>query len=150
NFTFSELPWPDYFGTKPKASAKGRHITPKPLKPAALGTLRDVLRPPLDTDWLGKDLPPYIIGGQALIGRFLLALQQYPNARTRLNCAVDEFVVEYGRVLGAIADSGGERVAIRARRGVIVASGGFERNDEMRREYGVPGIARDSMGTPGS
>lgn len=150
HFKFTELPWPDYFGTAPKASAKGRHITPKPLDPAKLGDLRDSLRPPLGTDWLGEELPPYVIGGQALIGRFLLALQQYSNARTRLDCAVEEFIVEDGAVIGAIATRGGERTAIRARRGVIVASGGFERNDAMREQFGVPGESRDSMGTPGS
>lgn len=150
NFAFTELSWPDYFGMEPKASAKGRHITPKPINPAKLGAVRDVLRPPLGTDWLGEALPPYVAGGQALIGRFLLALEQYPNARIRRNCPVDEFVVEDGRIVGAIADSEGGRVAIRARRGVIVASGGFERNDEMRAAYGVPGLSRDSMGTPGS
>ncbi|WP_233267095.1 FAD-binding protein [Tomitella fengzijianii] len=150
NFKFMELPWPDYFGKAPKASAKGRHIIPVPLDPARLGELRDSLRPPLDTDWLGWELPPQVIGGQALIGRFLLAIEQYPNARTRLNCAIDELVMEDGKVVGAIADTGGERTAIKVRRGVIVASGGFERNDEMRTKYGVPGVSRDSMAPPGS
>lgn len=150
NLKFMELPWPDYFGKAPKASAKGRHIMPVPLKPEKLGALRDVLRPPLDTDWLGRELPPQVIGGQALIGRFLLALQQYTHARTQLNTPVDEFVVEDGAVVGAMATVDGTRTAIKVNRGVIVASGGFERNDAMRKEYGVPGVARDSMGTPGS
>ncbi|WP_328825471.1 FAD-binding protein [Tomitella gaofuii] len=150
NLKFMELPWPDYFGKAPKASAKGRHIIPVPLKPEKLGTLRDVLRPPLDTDWLGWELPPQVIGGQALIGRFLLALQQYPNARTQLNTPIDEFVVEDGAVVGALATVDGKRTAIKVNRGVIVASGGFERNDAMRAQYGVPGVARDSMAPPGS
>src|SRR5699024_5278713 len=59
-------------------------------------------------------------------------------------------VVEDGAVVGAMATVDGTRTAIKVNRGVIVASGGFERNDAMRKEYGVPGVARDSMGTPGS
>ena len=40
-----------------------------------------------------------------------------------------------GRVSGVHATRGGEPVLIRARRGVLVATGGFERNEEMRRRY---------------
>ena len=54
------------------------------------------------------------------------------------------------RVLGAIVESAGERRAIRTRLGVLLAAGGFESNEELRREYGVPGEARDTMGSCGS
>ena len=43
--------------------------------------------------------------------------------------------VRDGRVTGVRATRGGEPVLIRARRGVLLASGGFERNEEMRRQY---------------
>jgi 3-oxosteroid 1-dehydrogenase len=43
--------------------------------------------------------------------------------------------VRDGRVCGVRATRGGEPVLIRARRGVLVATGGFERNEEMRRRY---------------
>lgn len=155
NFKFMELPWPDYFGKMPKASAKGRHIIPLPLSPEVMGDLRDSLRPPLGTDWLGHDLPDSIVGGQALIGRFLLAMQQYSNVRTQLSSPCDELIVEDAadgtkKVIGAVIVRDGKRVAVRVNKGVVVASGGFERNDKMRTEFGVPGAARDSMGTPGS
>jgi 3-oxosteroid 1-dehydrogenase len=39
------------------------------------------------------------------------------------------------RVTGVRATRDGEPVLIRARRGVLLASGGFERNEEMRRQY---------------
>ena len=35
------------------------------------------------------------------------------------------------------------------RSGVLLAAGGFEQNDTMRAEYGVPGRAFDTMGAPG-
>ena len=43
--------------------------------------------------------------------------------------------VRDGRVCGVRATRGGEPVLILARRGVLVATGGFERNEEMRRRY---------------
>ncbi len=43
--------------------------------------------------------------------------------------------VRDGRVTGVRAMRGGEPVLIRARRGVLLATGGFERNEEMRRRY---------------
>lgn len=149
---FMELPWPDYFGKAPKASAKGRHIIPKPLTRAELGEdLRAVLRPPLGTDWLGQPLGDDVVGGQALIGRFLKAIGRYDNARTQLNSPLVELLTdEAGDVIGAVIEHGGERKNIKVDRGVVIASGGFERNDEMRSRYGVPNKAQDSMGTPGS
>jgi flavocytochrome c len=45
-----------------------------------------------------------------------------------------------GPVLGVIAQVGGERQVIRARRGVVLASGGFSRNAEMLESF-VPGQA---------
>jgi 3-oxosteroid 1-dehydrogenase len=44
----------------------------------------------------------------------------------------------------------GETVAIGARRGVLLAAGGFEQNPRMRQFYGVPGRADDTMGSPGN
>ena len=43
--------------------------------------------------------------------------------------------VRDGRVTGAYATRGDEPLLVRARRGVLIATGGFERNEEMRRRY---------------
>jgi len=43
--------------------------------------------------------------------------------------------VRNGRVTGVWVRRAGEPVVIRARRGVLIATGGFERNEEMRRRY---------------
>jgi 3-oxosteroid 1-dehydrogenase len=43
--------------------------------------------------------------------------------------------VRDGRVSGVRVSRGGEPLLVRARRGVLVATGGFERNEEMRRRY---------------
>ncbi|WP_139812880.1 FAD-binding protein, partial [Prescottella equi] len=99
-----------------------------------------------DFDRLGADLPAMLIGGRALVGRFLKAIGNYPNAKLNLNTPLVELVVEDGAVVGALVERDGEQVAIRARKGVILAAGGFEGNDELRQKYGVPGVARDTMG----
>ncbi|MBU9764008.1 FAD-binding protein [Mycobacterium sp. TNTM28] len=150
NLKFAPMPWPDYFGKAPKARADGqRHIAARPLKVAKAPHLREAVRGPLDADRLGAEQPDdYFIGGRALIARFLKALEQYPNASLRRNTPVVELVIEDGAVTGAIVEADGARRAIRARRGVLLAAGGFEGNDELRRRYGVPGVARDTMGPP--
>lgn len=156
NIKFVPLPWPDYYGKAPKARLDGqRHIAAKPLKVAAAPELRDAIRGPLDTDRLGAETPAdYYLGGRALIARFLKAIAQYPTASLHRDTALVELVLsdgpEKGGVQGAIVETAGQRRAIRARRGVLLAAGGFEANEELRRAYGVPGAARDTMGGPGS
>jgi len=49
--------------------------------------------------------------------------------------ALDSLVVENGRVVGVRADVGDESVIVRASRGVILGSGGFEHDQEMREKY---------------
>ena len=50
----------------------------------------------------------------------------------RLSTSLVDYVLENGRVVGVEVESGGYRQVVRATRGVVVASGGFERNAEMR------------------
>ncbi|TQF65844.1 FAD-binding protein [Rhodococcus spelaei] len=150
HFVFQVLPWPDYFGKAPKARATGRHIVPKPIKASELGELRESLRPPLGAERPGEELPKYLIGGQALIGRFLLALSKMPNATLHRSTSLEELVVEDGAVVGAVVEHDGRRRTIRARRGILLAAGGFEQNEDMRAEFGVPGSARDTMGPWGN
>lgn len=143
---FMAYPWPDYFGKAPKARAEGRHIAPKPRPVADDPELNESIRGPLGRERNGDALPDTLIGGRALIGRFLIALRKYPDVNLYRNTALEELVVEDGAVVGAVVSHEGERRVIRARKGVVLAAGGFDRNDEMREKYGVPGAARDSMG----
>ncbi len=60
-------------------------------------------------------------------------------------------VVEDGRVTGVQATRDGAPVTIMARRGVLVATGGFERNAAMRAEYQRQPIGVDwTVGSPGN
>ncbi|MDR7303856.1 FAD-binding protein [Haloactinomyces albus] len=150
NFEFRVFPWPDYFGSAPQARAGGRHIIPESLSADRIGTLRDALRPPLATDRLGHELPAELGGGQALIGRLLLALSGQPHTAMHRETTCEELIVEDGAVVGVLASRGGKSVAIRTRRGVLLAAGGFERNAQLREQWGVPGSVAGSMGAPGN
>lgn len=147
---FVVYPWPDYFGRMPKARAGGRHIAPVPITKAELGPLKSVLRPALAEERRGQPAPEELWGGQALIGRFLLALADRPNAELRLETELVEFVREGDRVTGAVVRTPAGTRRIRARHGIVVAAGGFEHNAEMRARYGVPGDVAGAMGPPGN
>ncbi|EOM74786.1 3-oxosteroid 1-dehydrogenase [Rhodococcus rhodnii LMG 5362] len=148
---FEVLPWPDYFDKAPKARPGGRHIIPSPLPASELGERRADLRPPLGTDRLGHPLPDDLVGGQALIGRFLRALDEYPHASMWTNAPLEELVTdEDGRVRGVVVATENGRRTVTARAGVVLAAGGFEADDEMRAQHGVPGTARDTMGPWGN
>jgi 3-oxosteroid 1-dehydrogenase len=147
NLKFEMLPWPDYFGKAPKARLDGqRHTMPTPFPVSDAPAYKNVVRGPLDVDRLGAPTPDYYIGGRALVARFLMALEPRDNATLQLNTALVDLVTDDGEVTGVIVERDGKREAIRARRGVLLATGGFEGNDTMRAEYGVPGVARDTMG----
>jgi 3-oxosteroid 1-dehydrogenase len=64
---------------------------------------------------------------------------------------LEDLVVEDGRVVGVRAVRNGSPVRIGARRGVVLASGGFAHNPEMREQYGgdQPNRARWSIANPG-
>ena len=81
------------------------------------------------------------------------AASRYPGSAARLNTALVELLVSDGpdrAVTGALVESGGQRHTIHARRGILLAAGGFEHNTEMRARFGVPGDARDTMGPWGN
>lgn len=46
-----------------------------------------------------------------------------------------DLLVEDGRVVGVVVEQGGVRREVRARRGVILGSGGFEHNQELREKF---------------
>ncbi|BBZ75942.1 3-ketosteroid-delta-1-dehydrogenase [Mycolicibacterium anyangense] len=151
NFAFTVLPWPDYFGKAPDARTDGlRHIVAVPIRDEKLGPYAGTVGGPLDTERLGAPAPGKLFGGRALIGRFLAALSGFPDATLYRNAELVDLIIDGGRVVGAVVRRDGEQVRIGARRGVLLAAGGFEHNPELRQRYGVPGDPTDSMGCPGN
>lgn len=69
--------------------------------------------------------------GNALVGGLRLALNQR-NVPLWLETGLEELVTEDGKVTGAIVNQRGTRMAIRARKGVVLAAGGFDKNQSMR------------------
>jgi len=75
-----------------------------------------------------------LTGGGALIARLMLALKKR-KVPVQLSTSFKDYIVENGRVVGAVVSSDGLTQRIRAARGVIVASGGFERNADLRERH---------------
>ena len=77
-----------------------------------------------------------LVNGNALVAKLAV------NAFARriplwLSSPVVELLTENGRVAGAVVERDGQRVSVRARRGVVLACGGFPANQDLkRRVYG--------------
>ena len=68
-----------------------------------------------------------------------------------LNTPMTGLEIEDGQVTGVRVTRDGEPALIRASRGVLLATGGFERNDEMRQRYQRAPIGTDwTVGSPGN
>ncbi|MCH7866137.1 MAG: FAD-binding protein [Myxococcales bacterium] len=72
--------------------------------------------------------------GNALMGQLRLSLLDR-NVPIWLECAFEEFILENGKVVGVIANKQGKRIRIEGKHGVLLAAGGFESNDAMRKQY---------------
>ena len=69
--------------------------------------------------------------GNALLAQLRLALSQR-NASINLGVALEALTADAGRVTGARVNYLGQHQSVRAKRGVVLAAGGFERNQSMR------------------
>ncbi|MEU2033675.1 3-oxosteroid 1-dehydrogenase [Nocardia amamiensis] len=72
--------------------------------------------------------------GKALVARLWLSLRD-AGVPVWLNTPLTEVITEGNAVVGVRAERDGTPVVIRARRGVVLAAGGFEHNLEMREQY---------------
>jgi 3-oxosteroid 1-dehydrogenase len=93
-----------------------------------------------------------LTNGASLIGQLLKALidlRGEPPIWT--DAAMQDLIVEDGRVIGARVCRNGASLNIEARKGVLLAAGGFSRNADMRRRYGgdQPNDARWSIANAG-
>jgi len=71
--------------------------------------------------------------GNALLGGLKMKLNERSVALWR-NSPLEELVSENGKVTGAVITHEGKRMHIHARKGVILAAGGFDKNSDMREE----------------
>lgn len=92
----------------------------------------------------------HLSNGAALVGwlRHALDKRQVP---LWLNTELTQLISETGTITGVRATRNGTHARIRARKGVVIAAGGFERNPDMRRQFfGEDATADYTSGAPGN
>jgi 3-oxosteroid 1-dehydrogenase len=102
--------------------------------------------------WLGDRLAGArtLTMGQALSGRLRHAMQQ-AGIPMWLKAPFRELVVEDDRVIGAVVEKEGSSTRILARKGVILAAGGFPHNLKMRQKYlPAPASIEWTVASPGN
>ena len=88
--------------------------------------------------------------GPALVARLRRSLQDR-SIPLWLDAPVQELLLDDGRVSGAIVNRAGRPQRIHTRRGVLLATGGFSHNAELRRQYQQHPIGSDwTAAAPGA
>lgn len=88
-------------------------------------------------------------GGAAYFG-VLDAGAKKLGAEIMLETKVEELIVDADRqVVGVVADQFGKKLNIKARKGVILSTGGFTRNEQMLKDYCQQGYYSQPLGAPG-
>ena len=91
-----------------------------------------------------------ITSGRSLMARLRLAVRD-AGVPLWLETPMKSLIVENGAVVGVHAEREGKPIRIRARRGVMIAAGGFEFSEEMRRRFQpLLGGVGHSHGSPGN
>jgi 3-oxosteroid 1-dehydrogenase len=78
-----------------------------------------------------------LTNGSSLIGQMLKVMIDLGDGEPALwtNAAMEDLIVEDGRVVGARVSRDGTTLSIEAHKGVLLAAGGFGHNADMRRRY---------------
>ncbi|MFC7492840.1 MULTISPECIES: FAD-dependent oxidoreductase [unclassified Nocardioides] len=146
---FEWLPFSEYYDA-PGRVAMGRSIQPTSIKRGDLSPeVAALVRPPVERDRLGQGGRNTLTGGQALIARLLEGFVA-AGGTVLTELPMTGLVLDGDRVAGVAAMTPEGPVEIRARRGVLVAAGGFEGNAEERAAHGVPGDVAWTMAPRGT
>ena len=105
------------------------------------GVLR-VLRIGLRWMWAMLTRKDLVVRGQAMTGMLRLGLLE-AGVPVLLDTPLEDLHVEDDTVVGVVVNSGGQERILRARHGVVLASGGFEHNAAMRQQYQRAPIGSD-------
>jgi 3-oxosteroid 1-dehydrogenase len=150
---FEWLPFPEYYDA-PGRCPMGRSIQPTSVKRADLPVdVAALVRPPVERDRLGQEGRSTLSGGQALIARLAAAYVE-AGGRFLLGHCVRDLMTETDatgdHVTGVWATTEAGPVEVRAARGVLLGSGGFEGSDSRRHSHGTPGSSRWTMAPAGT
>ncbi|MFC7049886.1 FAD-binding protein [Emcibacter nanhaiensis] len=97
--------------------------------------LKRALHHYLDLPWLVRHgNSPRLTLGNALVGRCMLSLKQR-NIPIWRETKLKRLIRDETGVIGIVAERDGKEVRIKAKKGVILAAGGFGANQEMRKTY---------------
>ena len=94
-----------------------------------------------------------LTNGASFIGQILKVLiDAHGEPPVWTNAAMDDLIVEDGRVVGARVTRDGSTLNVEARKGVLLAAGGFGHNADMRRQYSAdqPNEAKWSIANAGT
>ncbi|MGA0542376.1 FAD-dependent oxidoreductase [Neotabrizicola sp. VNH66] len=122
------------------------------LKPfASLGNLRTTLGIvlPYFRDRLTHRRGTRLLMGNALVARLFYSLRQR-KVPVWFKSPLSDFIREDGRIIGAVIDTPEGPKRIRARRGVVLATGGIGHSSVLRDRLFPAEIARVSQAGPGS
>jgi glycine/D-amino acid oxidase-like deaminating enzyme len=97
------------------------------------------------TSWLTRR--QVVTRGEALVGRLLLALDD-AQVPLWLDAPMTRLMTEGDAVVGAVVVRGDEVVEIRARHGVVIASGGFDHDPALRAAHQPFLVDHVSAGAP--
>lgn len=98
-------------------------------------TIRMLLKYWLDIGWRRKThRDRRQVLGQGMVAALRYAMMQR-KVPLQLKTGLESLIEEGGRVVGLIVEQNGRKLRYRARRGVILACGGFESNQQMRDQY---------------
>jgi 3-oxosteroid 1-dehydrogenase len=131
--------YPDYHPSEPGGLLTGRAITPKNIRPSVAAGLEHRIVPKLE---MGDGGPPITLpgpdgpqwGGQSLIAQLLVACAA-EGVTVWTSSPFLDLLEEDAAVRGVLAQHDGIVVEIACPAGVLLASGGFEHNAEMRRAH---------------
>ncbi|MCC7426643.1 MAG: FAD-dependent oxidoreductase [Alphaproteobacteria bacterium] len=151
-----------YYPSAPGSSADGRMVEAVPIARRALGPWADRIEEGVynlpgvswgdavawgglgnAADWPKEELERRkregMLGcGGALVGQFLAQLLAR-GVSIRAGFRAERLLVENGRVCGIAGTQQGRVLALRARRGVVLATGGYEGNDALVKRFeGLP------------
>ena len=133
--------WPDYTSDIPGAS-NFRSLFPGPFSPSVLGDSASLVRPPKKSGMARNPLPLWIINGiqgvwmagYAMIGALLEGCLHH-GVQVRTEARVTQLLKDEGVVNGVVVDDGTGHRLVRAAKGVILASGGFEGDDDLTAKH---------------
>ena len=154
---------PDPYVEAPGGKRFGRMLSPRPISALSLGSWRKRIRGPMFSPWINYEevhdsyfyaqpkrillrLAPRMlyrmVTGKRVMGNALVV--GLSRGCLQNGCAIWtdasalRLIWRDGRIAGVELERGGEPLEVRARKGVVLASGGFEWNQQMMAEH-LPG-----------